>query len=306
MKKIFKAFLLMAVLCMVLVGCDNKSTSSSYEAKDGEIAVYYTGADGYSLTAFYEEQGDKSVKECIDRVLYLLAYPPSGYNKVITSEAQITDYTYEDGKITLLCPISYAQFGTVGEILWRAAVVKSLVSIPEVESVAIEIAGQPLVDSSGKVIGFMDEDSFENTLNHKLGETTINCYYTDISGKWLLEERRMIQYPVDEPTAYYVVKALIDGPEENGHYPVISDKTVIQNVSISDGVCYLHLSQSFLNDPLDVSAEVSVYAIVNTLSELPEISRVHFVIEGVENPVYKNTVSLAKALSAKLELIKRD
>lgn len=46
------------------------------------------------------------------------------------------------------------------EVLTRAAVVRSLTQIPEVEYVMITIAGEPLMDMAGNPLGIMTADMF--------------------------------------------------------------------------------------------------------------------------------------------------
>ena len=99
------------------------------------------------------------------------------------------------------------------------------------------------------------------------------------------------------------MQELIGGPEEAGHYPALKKEVKLLEASVDEGVCYLYFDPAFLNISEEVSAEVAIYSIVNTLTDLPGIGRVRFVVEGVNDPVYRNSLSLSSALPSNLDLI---
>lgn len=59
------------------------------------------------------------------------------------------------------------------------------------------------------------------------------------------------------------------------------------SVETKDSVCFVNFSKEFLNKRADGESEeiITVYAIVNSLTELDDITKVQFLIEGqkVEN-----------------------
>ena len=79
-----------------------------------------------------------------------------------------------------------------------------------------------------------------------------------------------------------MVEELIAGPsgQIEGLYPSINPNTKIVNVMTKDGVCYVNLDENFLNVVNNVSTDVSVYSIVNSLAELSNINKVQILING--------------------------
>lgn len=69
-------------------------------------------------------------------------------------------YELEGGILYLDFNAKYKQMDTVEETLVRAALVKSLVRIEGINSVWIKVEGADLTDSSGQVLGYLNEDDF--------------------------------------------------------------------------------------------------------------------------------------------------
>ena len=104
-----------------------------------------------------------------------------------------------------------------------------------------------------------------------------------------------------------VVERLIAGPEdgdsvENG-FATISSDTQIMSVTTQDGVCYVNLNEGFLVRQGNVTPEVAVYSIVNSLTELPGINRVQLSIEGNSDLNYMEKLSLLQPFEKNMEII---
>ena len=66
----------------------------------------------------------------------------------------------------------------------------------------------------------------------------------------------------------------------DGLYPSINPATKIISVMTKDGICYVNLDENFLTVEGNVSTDVSVYSIVNSLVELSNINKVQILING--------------------------
>ena len=88
-----------------------------------------------------------------------------------------------------------------------------------------------------------------------------------------------------------VVEELIAGPsgQIEGLYPVINPETKIINILTKDGICYVNLDSSFLTVVNNVSAEVAVYSIVNSLVELDNINKVQILVNGEVPSTFSNS-----------------
>ena len=91
-----------------------------------------------------------------------------------------------------------------------------------------------------------------------------------------------------------VVEQLLEG-SRNGNLPVLPRGTQILNVSITDGVCYVNLDDTFLSGEITVPDNIPVYALVNSLTELKSVSRVQLMVNGSAEVMF-HSISLAEPL----------
>ena len=110
----------------------------------------------------------------------------------------------------------------------------------------------------------------------------VNLYFSDSQAMYLVPEKRKIsQIP---SLARQAVIELIKGPENSDLYPTIPEGTQVNEVYIADDIAYIDLSEEiFKNHPGGSSGELmTVYSIVNTLTEIPPIKGVQILVEGNE------------------------
>ena len=110
----------------------------------------------------------------------------------------------------------------------------------------------------------------------------VNLYFSDSQAMYLVPEKRKIsQIP---SLARQAVIELIKGPENSDLYPTIPEGTQVNEVYIADDIVYIDLSEEiFKNHPGGSSGELmTVYSIVNTLTEIPPIKGVQILVEGNE------------------------
>lgn len=110
----------------------------------------------------------------------------------------------------------------------------------------------------------------------------VNLYFSDSQAMYLVPEKRKI--PQTPSLARKVVIELIKGPENPNLYPTIPKETQVNEVYIADDIVYIDLSEEiFKNHPGGSSAELmTVYSIVNTLTEITPIRGVQILVEGNE------------------------
>jgi len=110
----------------------------------------------------------------------------------------------------------------------------------------------------------------------------VNLYFSDSQAMYLVPEKRKI--PQTPSLARQAVIELIKGPESSDFYTTIPEGTQVNEVYIADGIAYIDLSEEiFKNHPGGSSGELmTVYSIVNTLTEIPPIKGVQILVEGNE------------------------
>lgn len=77
------------------------------------------------------------------------------------------------------------------------------------------------------------------------------------------------------------------------------------NVTTKDGVCYVNLDTGFTGQGYDVLGTVTIYSIVNSLTELPGVTDVQILVNGETNISYKDNISLETIFQRNMEMIEK-
>lgn len=218
----------------------------------------------------------------------------------------VGDITYrlEGSVVTIDFSQKYYNSLITQRVLRRAAVVKTLCRIDGITGVAFTVNGNPIMDSNGQTVGVMTEDSFVESDGAKINayeRTELHLYFANEDGDKLLEEVDDVVYSSNISMERLVVDQLLLGPKSDSRYPVINPECKVMNVTTKDGICYVNLSAPFLTKTTNVSDEVTVYAIVNSLTALSGINKVQIMIDG-ETEVSYGKLYLSLPFEAKYSL----
>jgi germination protein M len=142
-----------------------------------------------------------------------------------------------------------------------------------------------------------EEQATEITLDP--GTQSINVYYADNSGEYLVGEARDVEGESKPVDAIY---EMMKSPVDSSLAVLIPSTTRINSLKVfNNGNASVDFSQSFLDDRFqsDTIDILLVYSIVNTLTEFREIDSVKFYIDGkkidilgqldIEEPVYRRS-----------------
>lgn len=151
------------------------------------------------------------------------------------------------------------------------------------------VAGENDVDEDQPV---EDEEVIESS------ELTINVYYADAMGEYLVGEARVIS---SENKYVDALNELMKLPIDSSLFQLIPDTTKINSIVVKDGLAKVDFSKEFIEDKItsDTEDNLLIYSIVNTLTEFPEVNSVSFYIDGeklndlgmiaIEEPVFRRS-----------------
>ena len=74
-------------------------------------------------------------------------------------------------------------------------------------------------------------------------------------------------------------------------------------MSIVEGVCYVNLDKTFMNQSMNVQQELPVYSIVNSLMDACKIHGVQISVEGETKVTFRESMSLDKLYKADYSLV---
>jgi hypothetical protein len=127
-------------------------------------------------------------------------------------------------------------------------------------------------------------DDFPSTLKLK-------CYFASLGQeKKFVYEERTISAGSAKIAVENAVKELLKGPIKTFHYPVVPPGTELISVEIYENIAKIDFSQEFLEKSLEsgILDEYVIYTLVNTVTQVPGIEGVIFLIEGKRIKVYGN------------------
>ena len=305
MKKYGIWLCIMFMLVLTACGKEQKATDETvyqiYEVNKEETKVASreittTETDTEKLLGVLIEELEKTPEDTENRA-------------AITESIQLQSSTVADESANLNFGGGYYAQSLTGEILTRAAIVRTLTQIPDVNYVSFLVDGSALLNNQGAPVGVMTADQFIDNSGNEINteeKVTLVLYFANENGDKLKTVTREVVYSSNISLDKLVMEQLITGVQDGEEaYPTINPATKVVSVTVSDGTCYVNLDKEFLTQIYKVDANVTIYSIVNSLVELSDVNRVQISINGETDLSYKESVPLATVFERNLELVEQ-
>ena len=120
--------------------------------------------------------------------------------------------------------------------------------------------------------------------DEQLRQTKVNLFFKNKETGEIEVEKQSIDAKllVDDPYTE-LINLLIQGPKSEELVKLIPNETMINKVTREKSVLIMDLSEHFLNFENDEIKENVIKSIVNTVTQLTEIDKVRFLINGENN-----------------------
>ncbi len=298
------------LLVMLFSGCKNKENTE--ESQEGGYALYYLNKEETAVVQTSYQPENEDTDGLIEEFLQKLGEAPedASMKAVLTESVYVTGYELDSGQLTLHFDSAYQDMDKIREILCRCAVVRTLCQIPEVEYVSFLIGDNPLMDLDENPIGQMNADSFVENTGDAINEetvTSLTLYFANKAGDKLVTERVQVTGSSNISAEKLVIESLIKGPAaKDRDYPTLPSGTKVLSISTKDGICYVNLNEGFLEQGYNVTEAVTIYSIVDSLTELSGISRVQILVNGETNLVYKESMRLDTIYERNLDIVEQE
>lgn len=302
----YTAMLLLAAV-LLCAGCGSSSQTDMSRMK----SIYYvnyteTGVEMHE----YEMQAQTEETE-LDELIERLGTMPDKleYKAPLQMGFDLLSYRLEEGILYLDMSEEYHNLSPTKEVLVRAALVRTLSQTENVNYVVITVEGAQLYDNLGNVVGLMTADQFIDNAGDEINAyemVSLRLYFANEDGTALIVTNRTIAYNTNISMERLVVDELLAGPGTDVSdvaYPAINPNTKVVSVSVRDGICYVNFDENFLTQIYSVSSEVTIYSIVNSLAELSGVNKVQISVNGENNILYRESISLTTVFERNLDLI---
>lgn len=302
---------LVSIICIIvsILGL----TACSEQPKDPEklYQVYYLSNSETKVEMHEYELQSETQEEQVKEMLLVLKSNPTNlkFKAPLAMGFQLLDYSVKDGKVQLNVSAEYKNLTVTQETLVRAAVVKSLTQLPGINFVSFTVEGEQLRDALGRLVGWMNRDEFIENEGDEINtyqEVELTLYFANAEGNGLLEATRTIEYNTNISVEKLIVEEIIKGPNASEIFATVNPQTKVASVNVQDGICYVNLDETFLTPVSNVTAEVTIYSIVNSLVKLNHIQKVQFAVNGDSTVVYREKFPLNSYYERKLELVLND
>lgn len=316
LNKRYVLIMLMIAFAMIsLAGC-GRSNDEDVEP-DQQVFLYYVTTDDSGIVQVPFEKPVIEQKGLDDKAYYekvvsswitaLSGVPENrDYKSPIDNGMGVRSITYLSGQLSLDFDSVYLNTESLAEVLRRAAIVKTLIQIDGIEGITFTVAGNPLVDSKQMPIGVMTADTFVSNPGAEINSyetTTVKVYFADEEGEMLIGRTENVGYISNISMERLVVDRVIAGPLNDKTYPTVANTIKVLNVTTKDGICYVNFDDSFLTKTQKVSDEVVIYSFVNSLTELPNVNKVQFMVDSESEISFGDHIYLSDPFERNLDII---
>ncbi len=280
-KRLFVFLTLLLSLVFVLSGCSFLPTLKG--SSDVDAYVYYIEENGITLSKMNASLPDGTKEEKAEYLLNQLINPPAGKISPVCDGTKLNYVKIEDEIATVDFSKEFTDVKNPKYTLSPAAVAKTLCSLDFISGVNILVDGLPALGIDGTPIGIiMKSDVMGDAGSSGATKTTVSLYFGDGMGEGLVLERRNVEIPSSSTVERVIVDEIIKGPTTSGNISVIPAGVKVLSVETKNRVCFVNLSKEFIDKFSGGSSGeiLTVYSIVNSLTELDTVGSVQFLIEG--------------------------
>lgn len=297
-----------AILLLLFLACGCGNDDSLQE---GEVYQIYTVNKGETRGGAYEYRTQTTEDGAlIGELLEQLQMTPelATERAAVPENIFIIKYTLDKKRLNIDFSAEYNDLSATGEVLSRAAIVKTLCQAKGVDYVSIMVEGRELMNATGTAVGMMNAEQFVENNGSEINayeRTVLKLYFADKEGDKLRSYEKELVYNSNISMEKLVVEQMVIGPEsDDGEYAAtINPATKVISVTVRDGTCYINLDSSFLNPVENISPELTIYSVVNALTELTNVNKVQFSIDGETDVSFMETVSLSGTFEKNYEIM---
>ncbi len=310
-----KFFYILLATTLILSSCGKTQEPVEDEMVLGEDELYVFLADGdnSSLVEYCIEVDKTNLGKQITSVISVLkeGVDDEGLKPTIPENLLVDAVNLEGSNVILHVGEGFDTMDQVDFILCRSSLIKSLTAIDGVDSIEFYLDGYPMKDAKGKVYGsFYGDDVVTSTMTIETSQESqqIILYFPDDQGQHLVRVDREITINSNVSIEYQIVEALKEAPTGYGLTSALPIEAEVKSIEVSDGICYIDFNEAFKAKHYGgATGEImTVYSIVNSLTELPNISQVQFLIEGVKTDNFKGHLDFGALFENDINLISKE
>ncbi len=310
-------FIVFVLLCFLAIGVVACKTENIPNSEDFTDVVYLANSAMNGLAESKINLEGDSLENKINSIINVLKLGNQDGKAVIPAMVNVINTKVIDKNVVISFDDTYLKMTPVEEILCRSSIVKSLTELNGISSVEFYIGSVPYQNANGTVFGAMGPDDvvldFAQEMTQEVTKK-VTLYFADQLGTFLVPVEYELSINSDEQIEKTILNLLIQGPSQlssSGSESLISlvpIETKIISVYTNEGVCFVDLSEEFITKHMGGSTGemLTIYSIVNTITNLDNINKVQFLIEGAKRAEFKGHIEFDGLFQRNLDLIKNN
>lgn len=312
---ILSIFIVSIISIIVTNKSENSNLENNIDTKSYKtsmiINVYYY--DKISNTLSYEER-NISISDNLfveDIFKQMKAIPKSTTLKsVIPESLNLIDFNLDGSNLTINLSSDYNSLSDSEKLIFRAGFVWTITEIDSIVNVKFLVNNYELSYANNKNMGYLNRDNI--VLNpalspDKIEQEKITLYFAN-KDNMLVTEERNIEAKQNQSMEMPIVAELINGPKIEGNLKTVPSETKIRNIKTEDAICYVDLSSDFITKLSGNKNQeiLAIYSIVNSLTNLSNVNKVQFLIEGEKTSFSKESIDISQPLGRYEDIIQND
>lgn len=269
-----RLYILIALAILGVISVVIVLTGSSSDTNSMNTTLYFFNKDSSTIVPFQKEIVYLDRNDLFEKTVAELIKGPDNkkFSPIMEKNVKTNRISVKDKSLT----IDFSEEFKTDNILGTYAIVKTMSQFPDIKSVKVSVSGKNVLPE-----GFLsgEEINLESDDDCLAG---MNLYFADKKKSKLVREYRKINISDTKPVEQYIVYELIKGPKNENLSSLLSADTGVISVETTDGTCYVNFKQDFISKNLATSdvEKLTIYSIVNSLTEREHIKNVQFLIEG--------------------------
>ncbi len=274
-----RSICLILCLLLVLTGCREQPPENGavFYYRRGETA--FQGSDGVIAP---ELRDVALIGESLSALLELYCAGPvtPGLENPLPPGTAVLSHSLKDGELSLHFNGVFATLSGVDLTLTAGCLARTFLKLTGAETLILTAEGTLLNGQSSLRLTLNDLQIRDTSLDRLHRELTV--YYADRERRYLVGHEITLAPGAPEELPMQLLELLLTPPRSGSLNSALPQGTRFQSAVISDGLCTVDLNpdfegRRFYSHPSQV---LSLMAMVNTLTGLPEIDRVEFTVDG--------------------------
>ncbi len=269
-----------------------------------ELAIYCINEAETDLVKENRKVNIKNNEDLVNKVIIELKKVPLNkkYKRLIPENVDVDRLTLNENEKAVEIDLTkyFEDLSNKEKLFLISGVASTFQQLDFVVGVRFFVDGVDMKNEKGEVIGLITKNDVVTDPAKKAGEkkqVDISLYFADEAATQLVKEKRKITISSESKIEKVVMEELIKGPSNKSKMiSPIPSGTAIKDIEVKDGICYVDFNKEFKANHIGGSnAEMlTLYSIVNTLTELKGIEKVQFLIDGKKQSIYKGDYEFDK------------